>query len=276
MGALRVLLIGTGTEEAQHICAVLEHAKHAVFPVSNFAEAAEALTIQKFEAVLIAPTEATADAEPFITQIRQREKSQRNAVRLPVLSVMPAGFIATGLKPAGLKPAGTDTDALIDAVLPGGFEPAAFARTVENLANAVAQQAGTGSDAANSDNRLDGFPTDLEIFSPAEFEEQVAYDRELMVEIIDMFLEERQNDVIAMTESLAAGDLDQLTRSAHTIKGSLGSLHAHVARHRSQALETAAKDGNRQACISLLGALEQDLNDLEPQLLSLRQSVQNS
>ena len=151
----------------------------------------------------------------------------------------------------------------VDAYLPEHFAPSAFAKTVENLANALAQSTQDGSAAA----------PDPPVLDVAGLEAQVAYDRELMVEIIDLFLAERAKDLADMSESLASGNLPQLMRSAHTIKGSLGSLHAQLARHRSQELETAARLGNHQACVSLLGALEQDLNELEPQLLSLRASA---
>jgi two-component system sensor histidine kinase/response regulator len=255
MSALRVLLIGDDTAEAQHICSVLGEANHAVVPVPSFDEASEALLIQKFDAVLITPTFANNGVSAFTAQLRQAEKNQRNAVRTPVLSVLPSSS----------KNGVPDANGSVDAYLPRGFEPAAFAQTVENLAHAVAQSSEPSQGSA-------GAP-ELPVFNVADFEAQVAYDRELMVEIIDLFLAERVQDVAEMTESLAAGDLDQLMRAAHTIKGSLGSLHANLARYRSQELETAAKSGNRQACISLLGALEQDLNELEPRLLSLRDSA---
>lgn len=258
MSSLKVLLIGTETAESQYICSVLERAKHDVFPLPGFDEAAEALQIQKFDVVLLAPAVQAAGAKSFITQLRQAEQSQRHSGRIPVVSV--SAF-------SGTLDGGDENDH-VDAILPGNFEPSAFAETVGNLASAVTRS-GTGAEAQHGSSGDPG----LEIFSASKFEEQVAYDQELMVEIIDLFLAERQHDLLAMTESLAAGDLNRLMRSAHTIKGSLASLHAHLARHRSQELETAAKTGNRPACVSLLAALEQDLNNLEPQLLSLRDSV---
>jgi len=258
MSALRVLLIGTDTAESEHICSVLAEANHAVVPVPSFDEASEALLIQKFDAVLITPALSADGVNDFTAQLRQAEKNQRNAARTPVLSVLPGNS----------KTGAPGMNGSVDAYLPGRFEPAAFAQTVDNLAQAVAQS----NDPVNSSAAV----AELPVFNVADFEAQVAYDRELMVEIIDLFLEERVHDVAEMTESLAAGDLEQLMRAAHTIKGSLGSLHANLARYRSQELETAAKSGNRQACVSLLGALEQDLNDLEPELLSLRASAHGS
>lgn len=257
MSALRVLLIGCETAESERICSVLEQAQHAVLPVPNLDEAAEALLIQKFDAVLITPAVPKSGVSDFTANLRQVEKSGRNQTRTPVLSIGESA-----------SPANSDSNGSVDAYLPASFDAAAFGKTVENLANALAQ----------ADQPLGGVANapDLPVFDLSGFEAQVAYDRELMVELIDLFLEERTQDVTAMTEAVASGNLEQLMRAAHTIKGSLGSLHASLARYRSQELETAARIGNHQACISLLSALEEDLNELEPQLLSLRDSAQKS
>jgi HPt (histidine-containing phosphotransfer) domain-containing protein len=61
---------------------------------------------------------------------------------------------------------------------------------------------------------------------------------------------------------------------AHTIKGSLSSLHATLARHHAQALESAAKNRDGSACRANLQALADDLGALEPLLLKLRDEVQ--
>jgi HPt (histidine-containing phosphotransfer) domain-containing protein len=136
------------------------------------------------------------------------------------------------------------------------LDPAALTEAVTRLAQAVGRVA---SDTV-------GMP----ILEPEKFEEQVCYDHDLMIEIIDLFLEERQHQVIEMRDSLATGDYALLSRMAHTIKGSLGSLHAIRATCRAQELELAAKAQDSDSCRSSFAALEHDLADLEPELLALR------
>ncbi len=258
MSALRVLLVGSEEAESQDIFTVLSEANHAVLPVPNFDEASEALLIQKFDAVLITQSSAAGSVAEFTAQLRRAEKNQRNTARTPVLSVSPEGFAGLGLTgPSGKGP--------VDAFLPQHFEPAVFAQTVENLALAVAQ--------SREDGNGNGKLAELPVFNVAEFRAQVANDDELMVEIIDLFLAERVHDITEMCEALAAKDFGQLMRAAHTIKGSLGSLHADRARQRAQELETAAKSAKEQSCTELLGAFEEDLNDLDPELLTLRASA---
>ena len=106
-----------------------------------------------------------------------------------------------------------------------------------------------------------------------KFEEQVGYDNELMVEIIDLFLEERKGQVSGMEDCVANGDWDSLSKIAHTIKGSLGSLHAARARSRAQELETAARNDRDRSSKNAHRQLLRDLEALEPELLDLRDAV---
>ena len=53
-------------------------------------------------------------------------------------------------------------------------------------------------------------------------------------------MEEYGTQVGEMQDCLATGNFDSLAKVAHTLKGSLGTLHAHRARTRAQALEIAA------------------------------------
>jgi HPt (histidine-containing phosphotransfer) domain-containing protein len=113
----------------------------------------------------------------------------------------------------------------------------------------------------------------LPVLEPEKFEEQVGYDNELMVEIIDLFLEERKGQVTGMADCVANSDWDSLSKIAHTIKGSLGSLHAARARSRAQELETAAHKNQPEVSMRAYHQLLRDLEALEPVLLELKETV---
>lgn len=121
-------------------------------------------------------------------------------------------------------------------------------------------------------NKVENLP----VFEPEKFMEQVAYDRELSIEIIDIFLGEQGAQLAEMQRALSSGDYRQLYETAHTIKGSLGSLQAALARFHAEELEMAAKNDNHQSCQQSLAALEGDLKALEPKLLSLRESCSSA
>jgi HPt (histidine-containing phosphotransfer) domain-containing protein len=145
--------------------------------------------------------------------------------------------------------------------MPQPIDPYALTDAVGRLAKAV-----SFSHASQEADEAAG----MEIINPEMFEEQMGGDRELMVEIIDLFLEERKRQEIEMREALQAREFELLSRLAHTIKGSLGSLHASKSRYHAQELETASKHGDTDKLGSLLTSLEKDLAELEPELLSLR------
>jgi two-component system sensor histidine kinase/response regulator len=243
-GALRLLLVEADPHEAERISCVLANANHSVLPATNFQEASEALDLQRFDAVLLGRPARADDMTEFTSKLRALENSQRSSGRTPVLSFASQ----TG-----------DHSSSVDGYLPEPFEPA----SLTNLLRAV------------SGNQLGATATacpDLPVLEAEGFLDQVAYDRNLMVEIIDLFFAEREHQLPEMEQALATEQYERLQRIAHTIKGSLGSLHATRARWYAQSLETAAKDRKPAECRQHLTAFQQELERLDPELLALRNS----
>ncbi len=245
MSTLRVLLIETDEEEAVRISTALAQADHFVLATPGFEEASEALSIQKWDAVLLPTSEWSESLAQFAAQLREKEGSTKYGSRTPLVSV---GHSDSSFDGKGF-----------DLVLSQPFEAERFAETVRSCSAASHPSPSGVDDAAH-----------LPVFDPEAFAEQVGFDRDLTVEIIDLFLQERTEQLAQMVEALVADDLAQLSRAAHTIKGSFGSLHAPRARCHAHELEMAAKEGDRNACLRLLPTVEQDLEDLVPELLQLR------
>ncbi len=251
MGALRVLLIEKSPEECERISSVLEQANHEVLPAKGFQDACEAVQVQKFDAVLVGSPEVDEIAE-FTGKLRELEKRQHQTGRTAVIS------FAAGVGDACGSCEGANPG--VDGYLPREFEANTFSQVVTMLARAVAHPQQAGHTAVS----------DLPIFEPEEFQAQVAHDRDLLIEIIDLFLVESVEQLHELRKALAATDYNRLSRGAHTIKGSLASLHAPCARAHAQALELAANQQEEQVCRFSLTALEQDLEILAPHLLALR------
>jgi two-component system, sensor histidine kinase and response regulator len=254
LNTLRVLLIDGDARQSQIILSRLASANHIVLPASGFEEAAEALCQQKFDAVLLAsplPADGVAD---FTKKLRTLEMSQR-ASRTAILSISPDLFDDSAWH--------SSEEAGIDGYLSEGFEAEALTTAVTSFATAV---------CAPKENHDDPVSANLSIFDPEKFKAQVAYDRDLMIEIIDLFLSEQRVQIAEMEEALANRQYEHLYLVAHTIKGSLGSLHAAVGRLRAEELETAAKEQDYQRCFHLLSVLKRDMESLEPALLQLRDS----
>lgn len=251
MSSLRILLVAEDGRESEQICAALAAAGHMVLPANSLGEAAEALSLQKFDSVLLGRS-ASADGLPeFTARLRQPEASQRSPEGVPVLSISTESLIG----PDDASKLGD----VVDAYLSEPFNPAELADAIRNPAK-VKRDASAHWAAE----------TELPVFQLDEFREQVGHDPDLAAEIIDLFLSESEGQVSAMRAALECRDYSQLRPLAHTIKGSFGSLHAPRARLRAQQLETGAAHGDAQACKALLDALEADLEALKPELLALQ------
>lgn len=253
ISSLRVLLIENDPGKSERISSLLESAQHAVLPLAGLEEAAEALEIQRFDAILMPSGTSDQELKSFTEKLRRLEQNGHSEIRVPILSVSPEVSSDMGWLEAH--------ETNIDAYLPEHFDPAVFTQAVATLARGVAQ--------ANAESQRAG-SEELPRFDVAEFQEQMMYDRELEVEIINLFLDEYVDQVSEMKQAMADGDWPLLSRVAHTIKGSLGSLHALRSRAYAQELELAAKRGEGEHCGPSLDRLTQELAALQPELIRLR------
>lgn len=242
--SLKVLVVEDDPHRAEHISTVLEGADHDVFPLTRFDEAAEALSMQRFDAVMVSATATDADLAEFAAKLRSLENSIKSAGHVAILACAPAERFSRPQSP-------------IEAFLPLDFEANLFAAAVSRLATRIAEV----DNAA-----LSPLAPTMPIFEASKFEEQMCSDRELMTEIIDLYLSESADQRLQMTAAMAGRHLAELSRVAHTIKGSLGSLHAPRAHSRAQDLESAAKNGNEAVSRLALASLEEELQSLEPEL----------
>jgi HPt (histidine-containing phosphotransfer) domain-containing protein len=150
----------------------------------------------------------------------------------------------------------------VDACLPGDFEAVSFSQLVSSLASGLSGSAGNAPS--------------LPVLKPEEFREQVGFDHELVVEIVDLFLADSAKQLESMQAAVESGDLLVLSRVAHSIKGSLGSLFAMQAASRAQAVEQLAKEGDKEGATAALAQLESALVVLKPELLRLRNAESGS
>ena len=248
MNSLRLLLVDGGSDKSDAISTTLASANHTVLPTSGLDEAAEALFVEQFDAVLLASNFSPNSLADFTAKLRRVEQSQRVATRIPVLAL------------ESISASEPECDGYIDEPI----DPVALTGAVHSLAAALGKPM-----ELKVSSEVDNLP----ILEPEKFEEQVGYDNELMVEIINLFLEERKGQVSEMRECVASNDWDSLSKIAHTIKGSLSSLHATRARSRAQELETASRNGDIEVSLKAHRHLVRELEVLEPELLDLRETV---
>jgi HPt (histidine-containing phosphotransfer) domain-containing protein len=152
----------------------------------------------------------------------------------------------------------------VDGVVPETVDPDVLTLAIARLATAVGtEQSSTATEGER----------ELPILDVEQLREQVAFDDELLVELIDLFFSERERQSAEMKQALQSAEYEQLSRIAHTIKGSLASLHALAAKQDAQNLELSSKNLERANSERFLAALERNLDVLEGHLLAVRKSA---
>lgn len=238
MSGLRILLVERDGQQTARLTSALERASHLPVPVPTCEEAAEALLIQKFDVVLVGAGHSAGALTDLVAKLRQLEANGRGDSRASVLS-----YAAEAACPSAM-----------DGILPFDFDAVQLAAKLNTRsAESSASQA-----------------EDIAVFNPEDFAEQCAGETSLMIEIIDIFEGERNEQLGQMGEALGARDFDRLSRLAHTMKGSVGALHAQRARQSCQALELAAREQNEDICKTQLAALDDNLTALAEPLAAFR------
>src|SRR3977135_3259564 len=87
-------------------------------------------------------------------------------------------------------------------------------------------------------------------------------DRELLLELIDVFLEDAPQRIQAVQSALADRDADAVYRAAHALKGSAGNFGAPEVVSRANRLEALARENDLDAAAIEFEFLETDMNQL--------------
>src|SRR5437667_11737433 len=94
---------------------------------------------------------------------------------------------------------------------------------------------------------------------------------DLVVELIDLYLEDTPDRVAAIREALAETDGQSLGRAAHCLKGSSASLGARQVAVLCEELELIAHDCSFQAVEVVVARLEREFERVRQTLLAERQ-----
>ncbi len=246
MALLRILLIYEGTVVPAELLTLLRAGSHALSTANGLETAAELLSKERFDAVLLSAGYPAATIERFAMGLRESDRAKSEGKRTVLLSS-----------------ASTPPECpLIDLHL---SEPEDFAE-LEAIVGELASFRVLASEPPRQGS------ADLPVFEPEAFEDQCAHDADLMNEILDLFGAECDEELPKMAGCLAAGEFERASRLAHSLKGSLGSLHADRARSHAQDLEMAAREANAAACSQSLASLCAEIATLRARLLTFRQS----
>ncbi len=111
-------------------------------------------------------------------------------------------------------------------------------------------------------DRLPAFSSGPERDEPALFDRAELLDRiggnvAVFKDLVALFNQELPAQINALLRAVDRGDLDDVERRAHRVRGALLNLGAHQAGRAAEALEAIARSGDRQHQLAALENLQQ-------------------
>jgi HPt (histidine-containing phosphotransfer) domain-containing protein len=107
-----------------------------------------------------------------------------------------------------------------------------------------------------------------EIFDSALLMKTLEGDEELCREIISIFINTALDRIDTIEAALAADDLSEAGRFAHSMKGACATIQAEKARKKSEQLDFACRGGCRSEAELVLAELRSEVEELLNHLIS--------
>jgi PAS domain S-box-containing protein len=98
-------------------------------------------------------------------------------------------------------------------------------------------------------------------------------DRELLVEMADLFLDEYPRLLSTLRDAVAQGNAPTAAYAAHTLKGSVANFSAMPAFTAAQKIERIARQGDLTLVHAAFSDLETKLTQLKPVLMNLKMGI---
>jgi len=112
-----------------------------------------------------------------------------------------------------------------------------------------------------------------EVLDLPEFLERVQDDKELLLELLDIFLEDYQGKRQQLTEALAGKNAEEVRNVAHSLKGASGNISAKPLRAVLVQIEEGAKKGDISGVPALLPELDKQFSRLVERIAVVRKEL---
>ena len=109
-----------------------------------------------------------------------------------------------------------------------------------------------------------------EILDLAEVMDRVQDDKELLLELFDIFISDYSEKRRLLEKAVAANDIDQIVSISHSLKGASGNISAKLMRETFLKFEVMGKNGNLAEAKVSLGVLDKQFGDLQNRINQVR------
>jgi CheY-like chemotaxis protein len=251
--ALRILLAEDNPVNQKFVVHVLEKRGHSVCVAGNGREALAALERGSFDLALMDVQMPEMGGFEATAEIRRRERAADG--HLPVIAMT-----AHAMK--------GDRERCLEAGMDDYIsKPIQASRLFELIEHVVGAEKCVAV-ADEPDKTGNGSP-----FSLQQAYERVGGDEELLHDMVRVFVDEWPRWRQGLTDAIACGDLAQVRRLGHTIKGALGHFGLPNAQSAAFRLETLPTECDISQADQAFGELATEIERVLPQLEALVRPV---
>jgi two-component system, sensor histidine kinase and response regulator len=278
---LHVLVAEDNAVNQRVITRLLEKMGHIPIVTFNGQEAVEAYESRPFDVALMDVQMPVMDGLAATQAIRESEARHPGRRRLPIMALTAYAMrgdrercLAAGMDDYLTKPVKPEELAaalnrlLGDEHVAANPTPPATQERRRGRARGVAARAENAAAPADDQSHGDAAPeAGFDLTAALNY---VGGDRTLLDELLGIFVEDAPVRMDAIRKAIAAVATAELTREAHTLKGSLKVIGATTASGLAQGLEAFAREGNMSEAEKLAAALEREMDRLMQSLLASR------
>ena len=116
---------------------------------------------------------------------------------------------------------------------------------------------------------------DEQVLDLKEFLERVQDDKELLLELLDIFVEDYKDKSRQLDEAVQRNNYEQVRSVAHSLKGASGNISAKVMCQTFTKLEEMGKDSNLAGAGELLRALKGQFEDFTVRINQIKEELES-
>jgi two-component system sensor histidine kinase/response regulator len=259
---LRILLAEDNAVNQKMTVRMLEKRGHTVTVAPDGEQAVLMWERDSFDLILMDMFMPNKDGYEATSLIRTREAL--TGAHIPIVALT-----ANAMPGDRERCLATGMDGYLAKPIKGDLMTEEITRVLVELGQLTATATATPSRAPSppiaATNPADG------IFDLAKAMENVDGDRELLSELMVIFLDECPQQLSLLREAFGRQDVQGVRRAAHTLKGMVGNFAAHQARDAALAVEAFAKERDLVSAAEGMNTLEDALNRL---LIAFRKTLE--
>lgn len=112
-----------------------------------------------------------------------------------------------------------------------------------------------------------------EVIDVPEFMDRVQEDKDLLKELLDIFVEDFEQKRVKLSEAVKTRDFETIKSIAHSVKGASGNISAKFLRAVCAQLELQGKEHNPDGLEDLLKDLDKEYAALKARIVTLKEEL---